>query len=126
LENIFDDMGWIINIKLSSLPILNSEGIDATLLHRDINARLGIPSTTGEKIETKTAIEVFNSVTSAEKYIEDSKAGGFMTWRQGYVWKRIGHCLVFLYGPMAPMIPAVPLKCIIRTGESVWKLYSFM
>ena len=117
-------MSWVIRLKLEMLPALDSKNIDALILLRDINVRLGNPCDLSDKVKTKEAVKTFMSAASAEGYIEEKKSFGLFTWRYGFFWKRIGHCLVFLYVMVpVPGFPPVPRECIVRTDESIWRLY---
>lgn len=117
-------MSWFIRLKLSMLPVLDSENVDAQILYQDICARLGHPYPFSEKVKTKEAIRVFYSAASAEGYIDDmNNPCEFFTSRYGYTWNRIGHCLVLIYSTV-PIY--VPCKCIVRTAESVWELYDLL
>lgn len=123
-------MSWTIRLKLNMLPILDSSGIDGIILSRDIYARLGIPRDWSDKLKTKTAVKVFYSVASAEGYV-DEKMGKRSPFRIPGIraWKRLGRCLVLLSCPYAtpiPGMPPIPVKCIVRTGESAWELYDFL
>lgn len=123
-------MSWLIRLKLSTLPVLDSKSIDATILSRDIDARLGLPPSCGlhvtEKLESKDAVKTFHSAASAGAYAEEHMLKGPLNFGRTQAWKRLGHSLVHLScGPTHPPgFPPVPLECIVRIGESVWELYS--
>ncbi len=119
-------MSWSIRLKLKMLPVLDSSKIDAVILNRDINARLR-GRRGSEDIKSKKAIKSFYSAASAEGYIDE-----MMRWwpdpADVRVWKRLGHCLVYLYAIPQQWqlgLPPTPFECIARTGESQWELYSF-
>lgn len=115
-------MSWLIRLKLNALPVLASDSIDATILVRDVYVRLGIPRDLCDKVKTNEAVKTFMSAASAEGYIEEKKSLGFFTYRDGYFWKRIGNCLVFLQMTV-PGFPPIPFECIVRTDDSIWRLY---
>ena len=65
-------MSWLIRLKLNALPVLDSNGIDAVILSRDIYARLGLPRDWSNKLKTKKAVKMFYS---AEGYSCTHKPG---------------------------------------------------
>ena len=123
-------MSWTIRLKLNMPPILDSDEINATILSRDVNARLGLPCDWGGKLKTKKkAVKVFYSAASAEGYADERMGSGSPFRLPGIrAWKRLGHCLVHLscpYEKPIPGMPPIPMEGIVRTNGSVWQLYSF-
>lgn len=124
-------MSWLIRLKLSMLPILDSNRIDAAILSRDVEARLGLPpecgAHMGDKDEGSEAIRGFYSAAAAEAYAEEHMLKPPLNFGRVQAWKRVGDGLVLLScGPTQSLgFPPVPLECIVRIGESAWELYSF-
>jgi hypothetical protein len=122
-------MSWLIRLKLNALPVLDSNGIDAVILSRDIYARLGLPRDWSNKLKTKKAVKMFYSAASAEGYIDEMMGKWSRLMFPGsHAWKRLGHCLVYLTCPYPKPIlgiPPIPIECIVRTNESTWELYNF-
>lgn len=124
-------MGFFLRLKLETLSILDSERIDAAILHelifKVVYGNL-LPPSEIPKVKAKKSYKRFYSAVSAENYMKEPRLGG--VWGERRFWQKISSPMAkplafVLYSPVPPPL-ICPEECLVRTGESVWEVFRFL
>ena len=123
-------MGFFLRLKLETLSILDSERIDAAILHEAIYKAVfmgQLPPSEFPKVKAEKSYKRFNSASSAENYMKEPRVGG--VWGERCFWQKISSPMskpfaFVLFTPVPPPI-ICPIECLVRTGESVWEAFRF-
>jgi hypothetical protein len=115
-------MGLMTRLSLRLLPVMDCGQIDAAILYKDICVRVGWGGEQRHRMKNREPILTLTSLEAADVYINPPPTGA--TRSREVAWKRIGRCLVYL-DVEVDMLPPVAMKCIVRAGEGIWKVYSF-
>lgn len=126
-------MGFFLRLKLETLSILDSERIDAAILHETIYKAVfmgRLPPSEFPKVKARKSYKRFNSAASAENYMKEPRVD-VCVWGERRFWQKISTPMMakpFAFVLFVPVPPPLicPEECLVRTGESVWEVFRFM
>ena len=120
-------MGLFMRLKLEALPIVDIDNMGAAVLalasvsvEPEVLKRLEAD----HKAKLKKYCKDYFSLAEIDAYAIEQKQSGKWVGMYG-TWKRVGPYLVFFSGVGTHIrlgFPPSPRACIIRTGQSTWRV----